>query len=331
VWHSHQSESDGETIVYDALQGNPSYVAHSIHGMDFVHMPTPSAPDESPVFQMYLEALKSDGKRHLHFQFQSPHEKADCARIRQMDAISKKHENFDQVVLSFDAFRSPEGIELANEFVETEKDDEVAVDHFFDKFQEWALRDIRNVSPSQPITIPERLLSDDQIKAAFALAKEMCKDLPVGSTPQERIAFVHAMQHCLYGVLMAAIVENPELQGKTILSGGCKQDVDRGPVLNAILQFFSYLLTSIRTNPNDPPKLTPDQTAEMHATANRARIGDKRDILAKRAILGVKTLEVFGADQHRTAQQLDTGIKGILALSPRNIQGPIQAGQDDVN
>jgi len=254
AYHSFQSEQD--PLIYNPNQGNPSYLGPRFERSDGDAMKTMQAyygpsPTGDRVFEFgLLPAYRKFGIFEIYFNYQDTTHAPEKARIEEIQRIAAKPENKDclkHVVLGFDAkIKNPQMQDLILNFK--------TVAEFFQGYESFVMKGVRDLKLETGFAIPQELLSDAQLKGIFASSREFF--LKMGLEPKlndpkwKKKDLAEMMIMDIDARIASAIIYQqlnrvPDRQAGVdkdlttcYVSARCKQHIDRGAVQSNALRLY---------------------------------------------------------------------------------------------
>lgn len=243
----HVFEAETDPLGYDSyLNQMVFYAGELVEGTKrIIHKYTPGLTGpNSLVLKLLLPLYERTGKVWVHIDNQSMHTPDEKARISQVHEWTKSYPNtFLHAVLSTDT------LDAVNQgLIERYKNGALTREAFVREY-EHALRGnnnsfIRNYAECRGIHIPEALLNDEELDAAFRAARNMTLNNPdLEGRSEAEIATL--LRRNILSTLSWTIMKKQQMRSNdnapTVFTMNCKENFDRGPQENADMLFNEAL------------------------------------------------------------------------------------------
>lgn len=312
---------------YDSAKGNPQFAAHCFCKGDkkiqsyYGPGPTGDPLDEHGLLSWCMKV----GTFVVRYNYQDASHSSEHKRLLEAEAlvervsqrktkIESRKQSFvkmpvQMVVCGFDTKNKRHPWTMDKKGVYT-------VEHFFSTFsdffwgkdQEGTLltgtqAKCRRIDPDRSedngFSIPEKTLSDDQLKLTLNYAQQFCEKLSnttywikLAETPKERERLTKVMHLVIDGFLALGVNQQgfasipdqiPEGIDPALMAffsvGACKQDIDRGPIENTVLKLFDFLA---QKGGSDLSLRSEEALSSLGALKGRALLVDGREIMESR-------------------------------------------------
>ena len=236
-----------DPLEYNSYDNQMVFIAGTLEDGEgrIIHKYSPGLTGPQSVAKDLLIPLyKKEGRRWIHIDNQSVHEAGEKRRIDEIhkwatDDASKG--TFIHAVLSTDTLDA-----VNKDLINKYKKDEITYSKFVEEY-EAALRGhndcfIRDYDQCHGIHIPEELLDQEELEAAFRIARELTLENP-NMSDMSKVQKVDCLRRNILSVLSWSIMkkeqhrelENPEKP--SIFTMNCKENIDRGPQENEDMLF----------------------------------------------------------------------------------------------